>query len=141
MPAAPSLLLRFAALCLLSLLVACGGAAGKRTPRDQALYDYVSAVRWSDFDRAVTFIDPVTKETSPMSATDLERYKQFQITGYEVRTADSPSETEYEQVVEVRMINKHTQAERVVTDRQRWRWDEEAKRWWLVTGLPPLEAR
>ena len=31
--------------------------------------------------------------------------------------------------------------ERIITDRQKWRWDAVAKRWWLVSGLPDLDAR
>jgi len=29
--------------------------------------------------------------------------------------------------------------EQTTTDHQRWRWDEVAKRWWLVSGLPVFE--
>ena len=39
-------------------------------------------------------------------------------------------------LIEVRVINHHTQAERTLRYRERWRWDAEAKRWWLVGGLP-----
>jgi hypothetical protein len=46
-----------------------------------------------------------------------------------------------EQIVEIRLINRNTQAERIVTDVQIWRWDEKAKRWWLTTGLPSFAAK
>lgn len=127
------------AILLVPLLAACGGMGAKRSPRDAMLYEYVSAVRWSDFDRAVGFVEPKSLETDPVDSFELERYKQFQVTGYEVRTSSEPAEGEYEQVVEIRMVNRHTQAEKVMLDRQRWRWDEEAGRWWLVSGLPDLD--
>ena len=38
--------------------------------------------------------------------------------------------------VEIGVINRHTQAERSVRFKERWRWDPEAKRWWQVAGLP-----
>ena len=123
---------------LLLLLAACGSVGGQRSPRDQALYHYVSAVRWSDFDAARGFLDPAIAE--PATEVERERYKQFQVSGYEVKSAHEPAEGEYEQVVEIRVVNRHTQVERIITDRQRWRWDPEAKRWWLASGLPDLDA-
>jgi hypothetical protein len=121
------------------VLTACGSVGGKRSPRDAMLYEYVSTIRWSDFDRAVGFVDPKTLEADPIESIELERYKQFQVTGYQVRTGVEPVQGRYEQVVEIRMINRHTQAEKMLLDRQVWRWDEEAGRWWLSSGLPNLD--
>ena len=125
----------------LLLVTACGSMGAQRSPRDEALYTYVSAVRWSDFEAALSFVDPEVRRTRPMTELETERYKQFQVAGYEVKSAKEPAEGEYEQVVELRLVNRNTQVERIVTDRQRWRWDAEAKRWWLVSGLPDLDAR
>jgi hypothetical protein len=36
------------------------------------------------------------------------------------------------------VINKHTMAERSLRYREQWRWDLEAKRSWMVEGLPDL---
>ena len=128
-----------AATLVLVLLGACA-TAGQRSPRDQVLYDYVSAVRWSDFDAAARFLDPALLEREPLTDLERERYRQFQVSGYEVKSASEPAEGEYQQVVEIRLVNRHTQTEKVLTDRQRWRWDPEAKRWWLASGLPDLDA-
>ena len=133
-------LFRVLALLLLVLLTACGSMGGQRSPRDQMLYHYVSAIRWSDFDKAVAFIDPKVLEERPVTSFDLERYKQFQVSGYDVRSGNEPAEGEYEQVVEIRFVNRHTQVEKIVTDRQHWRYDAEAKRWWLTTDLPRLDG-
>lgn len=135
-----SRLLRVFALLLLALVTACGSMGANRNPRDDMLYLYVSAIRWSDFDKAVAFIDPKVLEQRPVTAFELERYKQFQVSGYDVRTGREPAEGEYEQVVEIRFVNRHTQVEKIVTDHQHWRYDPEAKRWWLTTGLPRLDA-
>jgi hypothetical protein len=125
----------------LLLVTACGSMAAQRNPRDQALYDYVSAVRWSDFEIARSFVDPQVLSQSPLTDLEMERYKQIQVSGYEVKSASEPSEGLYEQVVELRVVNRNTQVERILTDRQQWRWDAEAKRWWLVSGLPDLDNR
>lgn len=126
---------------VLALLLAACASSGQRSPRDQMLYDYVSAVRWSDFDAAARFLDPDVLEREPMTDLERERYRQFQVSGYDVKSASEPAEGEYEQVVEIRVVNRHTQVEKVITDRQRWRWDPEAKRWWLASGLPDLDAQ
>ncbi len=131
----------FAPVMALLLLTACGSMGAQRNPRDQALYSYVSAVRWSDFNAALAFVDPETLRTRPMTDLESERYKQFQVAGYEVKSASEPGEGRYEQVVELRLVNKNTQVERIITDRQQWRWDAQAKRWWLASGLPDLDAR
>lgn len=125
-------------LPLLALLASCGGFNTKQSPLDQALYEYVSVIRWSDFDRALGFIDPLSLEVDPLDSIELERLKQYQVTGYDVRTSNWPSEVEYQQDVEIRVVNKHTQSERTIIDRQRWRWDDQADRWWLVSGLPDV---
>jgi hypothetical protein len=135
--------LRFAQIGLvlaLALLLAACASSGQRSPRDQILYDYVSAVRWSDFDAAALFLDPEVVAREPMTDLDRERYRLFQVSGYEVKSASEPADGEYTQVVEIRVVNRHTQIEKVITDRQRWRWDQEAKRWWLASGLPDLDA-
>ena len=43
---------------VLGLLTACGAMsnASRRNPREEALYTYVSAVRWGDFNAALTFV-------------------------------------------------------------------------------------
>ena len=125
----------------LLLVTACGSMGAQRNPRDQTLYTYVSAVRWSDFEVARTFVDPEVLRTRPITDFDMERYKQYQVSGYEVKSASEPAEGRYEQVVELRVVNRNTQVERIITDRQKWRWDAVAKRWWLVSGLPDLDAR
>lgn len=38
----------------------------------------------------------------------------------------------------LRVINRNTQAERLVRSIELWRWDAERKRWWLASGLPDL---
>ena len=126
-------------MVLVMALAACA-TPGQRSPRDQLLYDYVSAVRWSDFDAAAKFLDPELLARRPLTDLELERYKQFQVSGYEVKSGSEPAPGTYEQVVEIRLVNRNTQVEKVITDRQTWRWDAEAKRWWLMSGLPDLDA-
>lgn len=131
---------RLIAPLLLLLLAACAGGVGQRSPLESALYEYVSAVRWSDFDAAHRFVDPALAAQRPYEGFVAERYKQFQVSGYEVKSRHEAADGTFEQVVEIRVVNRNTQVEKIITDRQRWRWDPEAGRWWLATGLPDLDA-
>lgn len=125
---------------LLALLLASCGYDTKRNPLDEVLYSYAGTIRWSDFDRAPGYLDPLSLEVDPLDPIELERLKQYQVTSYDVRTMENPSEVEYMQVVEIGFVNRHTQAEKKVIDRQLWRWDPVGKRWWLSSGLPDLTS-
>lgn len=131
---------RWLALLLLVVLTGCGAmGAAKTNPRDEMLYHYVSVIRWSEFEAAMGFVDPKVLEAEPVSTFELERYKQFKVSGYEVKSARDLNENEYEQIVEIRLVNQNTQVEKIITDVQLWHWDEVAGRWWLASGLPDLD--
>lgn len=62
----------------------------------------------------------------------------MQISGYrEVRVGEDVDGA-LRREVELRVINRNTQAERLVRSIELWRWDAERKRWWLANGLPDL---
>jgi len=133
-----------ASLMLLISACASDGAAAKNRgmnkARDRALYDYASTIHWSEFDKATAFVDPEWLKAHPLSKLDMDRYKQVQITGYDVRTVEIQPDGSFDQVVEIRLINVNTQVERQITDHQHWRWDDKAKHWWLTTGLPDITS-
>jgi hypothetical protein len=80
----------------LLLVTACGSMGGsQRSPRDQTLYTYVSAVRWSDFEAARTFVDPEVLRTDPVTDFEMERYKQIQVAGYEVKGASERGQPQH----------------------------------------------
>lgn len=126
--------------CLL-VLVACGGMPTSGAARDNMLTDYGAAIRWNEFDKAQEYIDPAVRQQQPMSGLETERLKQIQVTGYEVKTREVAADGSIEQTVEIRVVNRNTQIERIVTDRQTWRRDATGKRYWLVSGLPDFSAR
>ncbi len=126
------------ALCL-ALLAACDSTGGTRA-KVTAMDEYAAALRWNEIERALTFVDPAVLSARPLTALERERYKQLQVTGYEVKSRRDLPEGGVEQSVDVRVVNRHTQQERIVTVQESWRWDAEAKRFWLASGLPSLEA-
>ena len=123
------------------LLVLSPATAQSRLQRNklEPMQDaYAAAIRWGDFENAWQAVDPAYKAEHPMTDLEFERYRQVQISGYrDISTSGGPDGT-VERAIELRVINKHTMAERTMRYRERWRWDPEAKRWWLVVGLPDL---
>jgi len=99
---------------------------------------FAASVRWGDFENAWQAVDPAYREEHPMTDLEFERYQQVQISGYRDISRRSGPEGTIERQIELRVINKHTMAERTLRYLERWRWDPEAKRWWLVVGLPDL---
>ncbi|WAC62561.1 hypothetical protein OVA13_14350 [Pseudoxanthomonas sp. SL93] len=99
---------------------------------------YAASVRWGDFENAWQAVDPAYRQEHPMTDLEFERYQQVKISGYRDISRRSGPEGTVERQIELRVINKHTMAERTLRYLERWRWDPEAKRWWLVVGLPDL---
>ena len=70
----------------------------------------------------------------------MARWQQVQVTAYSDQQPVHTTETEVQQVVEIGLVNKNTQAARSVIDHQVWHYDEKANRWWLMSGLPDITA-
>lgn len=123
-----------------ALLASCATdkMRSKETVLTDTLRSYAATIRWGKIERAQAFIDPKVLAEHPPSALELERFRQVQITGYNEQPALPVGDDEVRQIVEISLVNVNTQAARSVIDRQTWRYDEQAKRWWLMTGLPVI---
>ena len=124
---------------LLAVLAGCG-VGSQQDVRQTTLFNYAGAIRWGHIDDAWSMVDPEYARQHPMTALERERFEQIQVTGYQVTGSEMLSENELMQQVEIRLVNRHTLTERVIQDRQRWRWDPAARRWWLTTGLPKIAS-
>lgn len=127
------------ALLTLGSLTACGGPGTREESLRVRLYNYSAAVRWNEIEQASQFIDPETQRTQPFTAADLERWRQVQVSRYVEGPQGMDAQGRVLIVVEIELIDRATQSVRSIIDRQRWRYDEQAKTWWLETGLPSLD--
>ena len=132
------LLLRCLLACCLVLLAGCPKSASKGSALDEIQYAYSAAIRWGDFEGAYNLVDPKLREEHPLTDVDFSRYKQVQISGYRDQGGSVSPQGEVLRDIEIGVINRNTLAERTVRYRERWRYDEEAKTWWLTSGLPNL---
>jgi len=123
-----------------ALLGGCGTIKNQQTLLQNTLEAYAAVIRWGNFDEAAAFVDPDVLKQHPISALDMERYHQVQVTGYLEQKAMPVGENEVRQLVEIGLVNVNSQAARSIIDRQLWRWDPKIKRWWLVSGLPDITS-
>lgn len=121
-------------------LAACDATLGGTRSRGDELTEYGAAIRWNEFDRALLFVDPAQASATTLTDLERERFKQLQVTGYEVKSTRDTADGGREQDVEIRVVNRNTQSERSIIDHQRWRWDAAAKRYLLTSGLPDFSV-
>lgn len=126
------------AATLLAPITADALNSRQRSKLEQVQNAYAAAVRWGDFESAWQLVDPEYRAEQPMTDLEFGRYEQVQISGYRDVNATADPDGTMVRNIELRVINKHTMAERTLRYRERWRWDGETKRWWLVVGLPDL---
>ena len=132
------LLLRCLLACCLVLLAGCPKSASKGSALDEIQYAYSAAIRWGDFEGAYNLVDPKLREEKPLTDIDFSRYKQVQISTYSDMGGTVEPSGVVVRDVEIGVVNRNTQAARTVRYRERWRYDEPAKTWWLISGLPDL---
>src|SRR3546814_2056753 len=80
-------------------------------------------------------VDPKVRKEHPLSDLEWSRFAQVQITSYKVQASGPTADGDLAQVAQIGVVSKLSQAERVVTAQELWHWDDEAKRWWLVSGF------
>jgi hypothetical protein len=143
MPVRSQHLVAPAALTALLALTGCATAvkSSQRDALDRSQYAWSAAIRWGDFEGAVSLVDPELKAKNPPTALELERYRQVQISAYrdlgEERNLEAGTAS---RAIDIGVINRHTQGERTVRYQETWRWDPQAKTWWVTSGLPDLWA-
>lgn len=130
----------FALSCAL-MPAGCATGGGKADALHRAQYDWSAAVRWNDFEGAWNLVDPEYRERHPMTALEFERYKQIQVSGYsDLASEVGPDGEDARREIQISVINKHTMTERGLRYTEAWRYDAEAKRWWITSGLPDFWA-
>ena len=134
-------LLKTALLLLAALVLLAGCATGSKTSElDKVQYAYSAAIRWGDFEGAWQLVDPDYRDAHPLSDLELERYKQIQVTAYRDLAAQATPDGIAMREIQIGVVNRHTLVERNIRYTERWRYDPEAKTWWLMVGLPDFWA-
>jgi hypothetical protein len=110
--------------------------------RGEALKQYETIVRWSQWDAAADFIAPEYLAENPITRLEMDRLRLFRVTAYTVRSTGVFDEgLTVRQVVEIKLFNANQAVERTIIDEQEWRYHEDVKRWLLHSGLPDPTQR
>ena len=127
----------------LLLLVSALPATAKSREKilTETLRTYAATIRWGSIEQAESFVDPAYRATHPLTAIELERFKQVRITYYNDTAPVPVNDYEVRQSVEIGLVNIHTQEARSIIDRQVWKYDKKAKVWLLSSGLPDITQK
>lgn len=126
------------AACLLVLLGGCATLQNKDRLRAETLDGYAAALRWGGFQSAWSYVDPAVREAHPLTPQQKALYNTVRIAQYETQGPVATGENSVAQTVQIELIEQASQRVYGVVDQQAWRWDPEAKRWWLESGLPDI---
>jgi hypothetical protein len=122
-----------------ALLAACATGQPKMSELDKLQYAWSAAIRWGDFEGGWNLLDPEYRKAHPLTDLELSRYKQIQVSGYhELGSQVLPEHARRE--IEIGVINRNTMAERSMRYTEEWRYDPQAKTWWVTSGLPDFWA-
>ena len=124
------------------LVVLIAGCAGVRDLAQQKRFEmtssaYEKAIRWSDFEKAVQYLNDTAKKKNP---PDLKKLKHIKVIEYEVKkTSLMKDQSRIFQVAEIQYYRDDSNVVKTVTDNQIWEYDTTSKNWYLLSGLPDFE--
>ena len=118
----------------------CDETRGPEKVLKLTLRGYNSAWKWGKPEQLVAYQEPDWTTKHPDYKFQLERLAQYHVASYIETQTRRSAEDKVEQVVQIDLVNEHTQAVRSFVDRQEWKWDPKSQHWYLTTGLPDLSA-
>jgi hypothetical protein len=130
------------AVCLCVLLLA--GCSAVEIVKEKTRMDrfadrtksYGQAIRWGQWYVARAFV----KDPEVAALSDVEALKKFQVISYDLIDADvSDDKRQAMQAIGIRYYHTERLKEKSLVDRQKWKYDEEDKTWYLESGLPDFK--
>ena len=119
------------------------GCASYKTGQQMGLYDetsraYDQAIRWGEFEEAYTYKKLSDRDKR---VPDLEKYRQIRVTDYKIKKTivDEQSFKRVLRIVDIQYYRMSNVTVKTFVDRQKWEYDEEQKRWYLLSELPAFE--
>lgn len=122
------------------LLSACASLKEeKRTNKlQETTQAYMSSLRWGYYDLASQMI---TNRDSTPEPIDFDFLKRIRVTSYDtLNQFSNPELNSVQYVVQISYYHTDYGTVRSITDHQNWRYDEDAKRWFLDGNLPDFKG-
>lgn len=125
-------------LAVLSLVLgACAGMSKEMETYQLETRHYEQALRWQNYDAVVSFHKDARKT---MTTQKLKHLKKYKVTAYKViSNIVSPDARHADETVEIKYFNTDYQLVRDLTLHNRWEYDAEQKRWYLLNPLPAFK--
>jgi len=127
-------------VCVLVLLIV--GCAGIETRKQMSLFDettraYGRAIRWGQYEEAFAFKRLTDKDDN---SPDFAEYRQVRVTSYKIKkTRIAEDFSKVLQIVDIQYYRMSNVTVKNLIDRQKWEYDEEEDRWYLLSELPNFE--
>lgn len=128
----------FRYVVLMLLIIGCATSSDDEKKNwmkfDETSRAYLIAIRWGEYEAAYAF-----KKLSDVNAKvpDFEDMRDIKVTSYRVKqTIISENEMLVMQVVDIQYYRMRDVTVRTITDRQKWQYDKEKERWYLLSDLP-----
>ncbi len=125
---------------LVLLIVGC---AGIETRKQMTLFGETSkayglAIRWGEYEEAVAFKRIGDKDDN---LPDFAEYRQVRVTSYKVKKTivDEKSFSKVLQIVDIQYYRMSNVTVKNLINRQKWEYNEEEDRWYLLSELPNFE--
>jgi len=119
------------------------GCAGIKTGQQMALFDetsraYDRAIRWGDYEEAYAFINLSDQDEN---LPDFAEYRQIRVTSYKVKKTivDEEGFSKVMRIVDIQYYRMNNVTVKTFIDRQRWEYNQEKDRWYLMSELPAFE--
>ena len=126
---------------VLVLLVA--GCAKMEINKQMTLYDettraYDRAFRWGEYEEAFSYKKLSDQDNK---LPDFADYRQIRITAYKVKKTivDEQGFAKVVRIVDIQYYRMNNVTVKTFVDRQKWEYNEEMDRWYLMSDLPAFE--
>jgi hypothetical protein len=104
---------------------------------DETSRAYLIAIRWGEYEAAYAFKRIPDANTEVPDFNDM---RDIRVTSYRVKqTIISKDEMLVMQLVDIQYYRMRDVTVRTITDRQKWEYDKERERWYLLSDLPHFE--
>jgi len=105
---------------------------------DDTSRSYDLAIRWGEFEEAFAFKKLSDKDDK---LPDFAEYRQVRVTSYKVKKTivDEKSFSKVLRFVDIQYYRMSNVTVKNFIDQQKWEYDEELDRWYLMSDLPVFE--
>lgn len=125
---------------LVLVLMGCAGLVTEKESLrkfEETSKAYLLSLRWGEYETAYSFKRPPKDNDE---APDFEDLRDVRVTFSKVKqTAISEDKMTVIQIVDLQYYRMRNVTVKTIADRQQWEYDQEKKRWYLISDLPNFE--